>query len=113
MAYADLLANPPITLRRVMDVLGNQDLDLLCELNSEWGLIDLMLEAQDLDNLRELLGYLEPLLLSPTITEDDLEKLIVGCGGEVFERSARALLTKLHYRAHMRLDASCRRQPHV
>lgn len=108
MIDAELLANPPVTFRRVMDILDHQDLDLLCDLNAKFGLIDLMLEGQEFDHLVELVRYLELVLLSPTITDQDLEELITRAGGHIFEPSARGCLEKLGYRAHQRLDAATR-----
>ena len=91
MGGADLLANPPITLRRVMDHLhDDQDLDLSCDLESEFGLVDLMLEDQEPQYLRELAEYLAPLLNAPEVSEDDLADLIARCRGYVFEDTARA-----------------------
>jgi hypothetical protein len=40
MGSRELLANPPVTLRRVMDHLEDQDLDLSCDLQSEFELVD-------------------------------------------------------------------------
>lgn len=109
MNGAELLANPPITLRRVMDHLdGAQDLDLSCDLASEFGLVDMMLEGQKPEYLRELTEYLGPLLHSPTVTEEDLVDLIARCRGELFEETARASLRKLHDRARDHIAASYR-----
>jgi hypothetical protein len=109
MSDIDLLANPPITLRRVMDHLeDNQDLDLICDLESEFGLVDLMLEGQEPEYLRELAEYLGPLLHSPTVSEEELADLIVRCRGYVFEDTARASLQKLFNRARDHIAPSYR-----
>jgi hypothetical protein len=109
MGGAEWLANPPVTLRRVMDHLrDDQDLDLLCDLESEFGLVDLMLEGQEVEYLRELAAYLGPLLASPSITEESLADLIVSCKGYVFEETARSSLEKLYTRTRDRIDASYR-----
>lgn len=106
MARADLLANPPVTLRRVMDCFADQDLDLSCDLQSEFGLVDLMLDGQEPEHLRELTEYLGPLLHCPDVSENDLAALIVRCKGEVFESTARASLQKLYDRARDHIAAS-------
>ena len=106
MGGAHLLANPPNTLRRVMDHLGGEDLDLSCDLESEFGLVDMMLGGQEPEYLRELAEYLGPLLHAPGVTEEDLEDLIVRCRGYVFEGTARASLQKLYNRARDHIAAS-------
>ena len=104
-----LLASPPITLRRVMDWLENdQDLDLMCDLESEFGLVDLMLEGQEVEHLRELAEYLGPLLNRQDITEQQLAELIARCRGYAFEATARESLQKLYNRARTHIDASYR-----
>ena len=101
----ELLANPPVTLRRVMDYLANdQDLDLSCDLESEFGLVDLMLDGQEDDYLRELTDYLVLLLAHPSVTEQDLEGLLERCRGWSFEPTARQSLAKLRSRAQDFLD---------
>lgn len=104
MDTAELLASPPVTLRRVMDDLDDQDLDLICDLESEFGLVDLMLGGQEPEYLRELTTYLGPLLCASSATEEEFADLIARCGGYVFEGTARASLEKLYNRARDFID---------
>jgi hypothetical protein len=109
MDAAALLANPPVTLRRVMDYLeDDQDLDLSCDLDSEFGLVDLMLQGQEPKYLRELCEYLGPLLHAPNVSEAELADVIIRCRGYVFAATARESLQKLHDRARDHIAASYR-----
>ena len=82
MDTAALLGNPPVTLRRVMDYIeSDQDLDLSCDLESEFGLVDLMLGGQEPEYLRELTTYLGPLLYASSATEEELADQITRCRG--------------------------------
>lgn len=86
-----------------MDHLDDQDLDLVCDLGSEYGLVDLMLSIQEDEHLAELIDYLGPLLERDDVSEADLSALLAACGGEVFEATARESVSKLLRRAEQAL----------
>ena len=94
------LLNPVVTLRRVMDFYDLEDLDLLCDPADENGFVDLMLEGQSADELRELVEYVEPLLADDSVSEQDLLDLLERCRGGAFHGTARESLSKLATRAH-------------
>lgn len=102
------LENPPVTLLLVMEQSRFEDADLMCDLGSEFGFVDFMLEGQEVGWLRELCDYLGSLLASPDVTEEQFADLIVRCRGDIFEASARDSLLKLYNRARDHIAASYR-----
>ena len=104
MDVREAIENPVATLRRVMEVLDEQDIDLLYDEGDENGLVDLMLRNQSSYELRELVGYLDPLLGDTTVSEQDLSDLLERCGGGMIEHTARESLAKLASRAHEVID---------
>lgn len=89
MGVRETLLAPVVTLRRVMDFYDYQDAE------SGDDLIDMMVESQRPDELRELIDYLDPLLADGSIAEQDLLALLELCSGGAFAGDARESLHKL------------------
>jgi hypothetical protein len=104
MSAREALLHPVVTLRRVMDFYDGQDNDLLFDEDDENGLIDLMLESQTADELKELVEYLDPLLADDRVSEQDLLDLLERCHGAPFDGTARESLSHLATRAHDFID---------
>lgn len=104
MAAREALQSPVGTLRRVMDFYDSQDADLFFDEDDDNGLVDLMLEGQTTEELKELFEYLDPLLADDGVSEQDLLDLLERCGGGAFEDTARESLAKLVARAHEFID---------